>query len=328
MRCLTAVRGVDKALRECLSLRPGESLGIITDLKLCDLAELFVAQAIALGAEAVMGTMVPRLQHGEEPPAPIASMMKSCDALVLLTSMSLSHTSARREATEGGVRIASMPGLREEMLSDGAMTADFHEVARRCRLVAQALAGASELKVVTPRGTELVMSIRGRKVFEDTGFLGEPGSFGNLPAGEVFVAPVEESVNGTLVLEWWQGDLAADPITLQVEQGRVVHISSPGSAGGQLERQLRSLEDPGAWVVCEFGVGTNDKAKFLDHPLEAEKMLGTVHIALGDNHAIGGSNRARIHWDFVLTSPTVVVDGERVILEHGSLKLPGQAGVS
>ncbi len=70
--------------------------------------------------------------------------------------------------------------------------------------------------------------------------------------------------------------------------------------------------------VAEFGIGTNDRAKITGLILEDEKVLGTIHIAFGDNVTMGGTVNVQSHLDGLVLSPTVWFD-DRKIMEHGRL---------
>jgi leucyl aminopeptidase (aminopeptidase T) len=89
--------------------------------------------------------------------------------------------------------------------------------------------------------------------------------------------------------------------------------------------EARFAENANCRNIAELGIGTNDKASRPDNVLEAEKILGTIHIALGDNTGFGGTVSAPFHEDYVFYQPTltgIMADGsERVIIAGGVLKL-------
>jgi leucyl aminopeptidase (aminopeptidase T) len=180
---------------------------------------------------------------------------------------------------------------------------------------------ADFIRVKTPNGTSIRFSKRGRKAISDTGILTKKGSFGNLPAGEVFLAPVEETANGKLVVEWGPTRQLESPVTLTVKDGCVVDISGGDKYVEYLRMKLSERKENGN--IAELGIGTNDAAKRPDNILESEKILGTVHIALGDNSSFGGKVKTPFHQDFVFFMPTVTLigkDGNRQdILKAGRL---------
>ena len=186
--------------------------------------------------------------------------------------------------------------------------------------VAEALGGSETVRVTAPNGTDLSFSIKGRPVVADTGILTEPGSFGNLPAGEAYVAPVEGTAEGRLVLDWAPFYKLREAVTIEVKGGRAVKITGNDPYAEVLGSIIK--ETPLKGNFAELGIGTNDKAHRPDNILESEKILGTIHIALGDNSSFGGTTKVPFHQDFVFFDPTVVAEkeGDEVkILEGGRL---------
>ncbi|MGH2788370.1 MAG: aminopeptidase [Actinomycetota bacterium] len=193
----TAVR---VALVECLALKPEESVLVLTDPPKRPIAEALVEQARLLGADALLVEMVERATHGTEPPAAVGAAMLECDVVVAPTSKSISHTDARHSASAGGVRIATMPDVTEALLVR-TMSADYGRVKERSEAIAELLTQGSEVHVTTDAGTDVTFVIDGREGIADTGDLSEPGAFGNLPAGEGFVAPMEGVTVGRVVFD-------------------------------------------------------------------------------------------------------------------------------
>ncbi|MEK7828962.1 MAG: hypothetical protein AAB256_04170, partial [Deltaproteobacteria bacterium] len=140
------------------------------------------------------------------------------------------------------------------------------------------------------------------------------------PAGEVFVAPVEGTTKGVMVIDWAPTFKLSSPVILKIEKGLVKDISGRDPYAKKLEAKLK--ENPDFRNIAELGIGTNDMAKRPDNILESEKILGTIHIALGDNSTFGGSVRTPFHQDFVIFKPTVTIvreDEEKTIMEDGVL---------
>jgi leucyl aminopeptidase (aminopeptidase T) len=255
-------------------------------------------------------------QHGTEPAAEIAEKMLHYDVVILMNSYSLSHTNARMNACKHGARIASMPDIEPEMfLPGGPMQADYGQVGRETAVWAAKVTAASQVRVVTARGTDLTFSVAGRKGLEDHGLFGAKGDWGNLPAGEAYTAPVEGSANGTLVAPaGWYPKLDVDFI-LKFENGYVVSAEGGGAVGDQF-RQAFHFGDPAFQHrrnCAELGIGTNPNAKRADNVLEAEKIRGTIHVAVGDSAHMGGKNESDMHEDFIIPEPTMYFDGVKVM---------------
>jgi len=105
---------------------------------------------------------------------------------------------------------------------------------------------------------------------------------------------------------------------MKVNSGFVREIS-----GGTEAKKLKALLDSVgelAYNIAELGIGTNDKAKLVGSVLEDEKVMGTVHMALGDNMSMGGKISVRSHLDGIILKPTLVVDGV-TLMKDGVLKI-------
>lgn len=309
-------RAAASALDDCLALRSGETLVVVSDPGTRRIADVLVEAGRERGAESVLVEMSERENHGVEPPPAVAAAMAACDVLVAPTTMSVSHTAARRAASDAGARAATMPGITEEMMAR-TMSADFALLRPRSREVARLLTEGSEVRITTALGTDLTLGIEGRTGISDDGDLSEAGAFGNLPPGEAFLAPVEGTTNGRLVIDgtMWPVGRLSEPLVFEIVEGYVEQI------GGRHADEIRGvLEKHGrdAFAVAELGIGTNDAARLTGNVLEDEKILGTIHVAIGDNVSFGGTIRVPSHQDGIVLSPTLSIDGT-TILEAGTL---------
>jgi leucyl aminopeptidase (aminopeptidase T) len=309
-------RAIETVLVSCLGVQSGEDVVIVTDPAKRAIAEMLLEGARALGAEAVVAELAERETHGSEPPRSVAAAMLECDVVIAPTSKSLSHTDARRAATANGVRIATMPNITEDMLGR-TMAADYTAIARRSRALAEALTDGDEVLVSTALGTELRLSVAGRAGIADDGNLTTAGAFGNLPAGEGFVAPVEGSASGRIVFDGtiWPIGRLTDPLAVDISDGYISDMTGPSADEFRslLERHGRQ-----AFAVGELGIGTNDRACLTGNVLEDEKILGTAHVAFGDNHTFGGAIRVSSHQDGIMLDASVAIDG-REVLAQGEL---------
>jgi leucyl aminopeptidase (aminopeptidase T) len=322
MSIIELMRGARTAVETCLAVQPHETVLIVTDYERQPIAEALAAAAAAIGADPVITTMRPRSRNAEEPPPSVAAAMRSAQVAFLVTTRSLSHTTAREGATAAGARLASMPGVTADMMKSGGMTADYDEVYRISHAVADALTGARELLVETALGTHLRLGKVGRDPqHPDTGLYRQPGEWGNLPAGEAYLAPVETEAEGVLVVDGSvaQVGIVDQPVRLEFQSGRVVGIEG-GRAADRLRALLEGLDDPSVYTVGEFGIGTNPASRFVGITVEDEKILGTAHVAIGRNTGFGGTNMAPIHLDFVFNGPTIRADGA-VIMLGGKLQV-------
>lgn len=303
-----AARTVVKA---CLNLRPRETFLVLTDTEKEAIGRAIFEAGLEVGAEALLSVIKPRSRHGEEPPKPVAELWARVDAYVAPTKFSLTHTQARKNATAAGARGATMPGITEQMFIE-TMGVDYGRVKEYCERMKKVFEGAKEVSIKSPLGTDLVASVEGRDPLLDTGMLHNRGDFGNLPAGEVFVAPVEGTARGTIVFD---GSFAgvgilAEPMRVEVKDGYAISLT-----GGGAEQAKKILEPLGkeAYNLAEIGVGCNFGARIVGNILEDEKVYETVHVALGDNSTIGGKVKAGVHLDGLIKNPTLVVDGREII---------------
>ncbi len=303
------------AVETCMKVKPEETVLVVADTQNLRIAEAFAYAAASIGAKTVITLMEPASEHAKEPPKPVAQAMKAAEVVLIPTTMSLSHTDARRAATKAGARIASMPGITEDMMRVGGLTADYKQVAALTDKVAHILERAKKVRVTTPSGTDLTMSIEGRPPLADTGLYHKRGEWGNLPAGEVCLAPVEGTTNGVLVIDS-MGSTVTQPLEVTVKDGWAKKFE--GADATKLEELLRAA-DRNAYSIGELGIGTNSKARISGEVLEDEKVLGTVHIALGDNTSYqGGHTKSKIHLDGILFQPTVKID-KRLLMQKGKL---------
>jgi leucyl aminopeptidase (aminopeptidase T) len=299
-------------VEECLGVKKSEEVLIIVDKKSRRIGKALFDAAKSLGAEAVLIEMLEREAHGSEPPRMVAEAMKSADVIIAPTSKSLTHTKARVEANKSGARIASMPTITEEMMAR-TMSADYAKIKERSLKFRNLLSKGSEVRLTTPAGTDLTFSIAGREAMADTGILHDKGAFGNLPAGEACLAPVEGKTSGVAVIDVVMAGvgLIKTPIKLVVKDGYVTKISG----GAEAKALSKLLAGKGEEVknIAELGIGTNEKATPSGSPLEDEKVIGTVHIGIGDNIIFGGKVKAPMHLDGIMKKPTLVIDGKTVI---------------
>jgi leucyl aminopeptidase (aminopeptidase T) len=303
-------------------VRPGEGVCIVADMQTRPIADLIFEVTREVGAEPVLVCMAPRRTHGNEPPSVVAWAMRGADVVIQAVTYAITHTDATQEALRSGARVLVLRGVTEDVLTQGAALADYEEVARLTKAVAERLTRARTVHVRTPAGTDLTMDIEGRTAIALTGRVEGPGTFAAMPDGEAAIAPVEGTAEGILVVEHTMdgiGRLDA-PIRMVVRQGRVVEVT-----GGEAAERLRGLMDgagPNAANIAEFAIGTNRWARLIGSMTEDKKRWGTAHVAVGDNHVIGGQVTSELHLDGLLLRPTVTLDGE-VVVEDGRLLIEG-----
>jgi leucyl aminopeptidase (aminopeptidase T) len=300
---------VHTVIDRCLGVGPGEEVLVIADSDTRRLGEALRDGARGAGAEAVLALMDPREVDGNEPPETISGALTCCDVFIAPTTRSLSHTKARKRATDNGARGATMPGVTEDMLAR-TMAMDFDAMGARSLAVASRLTNADSAHLTCPRGTDFRLDLSGRKGVPDNGELTTRGAFGNLPCGEGYIAPLSGAGQIVVAATIASLGMAEEPITLTVEDGRLVRAEN--GLGPRFIALLEAAGEHGT-NLAELGVGTNDRAELTGRVLEDEKIFGTVHVAFGASAGIGGNVSVPVHLDVVILDPTLDVGGERIL---------------
>lgn len=299
-------------LVSCMGAKPGEEVYIVTDDTRVEIARALYEGARSLGCEAMMTVMRERELNGEEPPRAIAEAMKAADVVICPTAKSLTHTNARINAGKAGTRVATMPGITEEMFGSGAMTADYAEVER---LTAKITGLLSKCRIarIEKDGCVLTLNLEGRQGIPSPGVYRQPGQCGNLPSGEAYIAPLEDGVNGEMIIDGSMVGIGklASPIHAVIRDGKLRELT-----GEQSELLQVLLANDRNATVGELGIGTNRAAVLNGVILEDEKVYGTVHIAFGTNTSFGGLNKADCHMDGIILNPTLYFD-DQLIIDRG-----------
>lgn len=306
-------------INRCLEVQKNESVLIIADEPFLDLAQLLFQTTGKRTHHVHLLQLDSQYLQKEYVCQPVAKLMREMNVIIAVTSVSLSHMKARRDASRAGARIITMPGITNDTFARLAEM-DYTRISRLSRKLADILTIAKEIHISAPNGTKLFVSATNCKGLADTGIVNLPGLFGNLPAGEASIGPEPGKTEGLWVVDSGMGVTSEDTdhLMLTIQKGRAARI-----IGGEPAERLRRRLAPygtAARQVAEFAIGTNYAAHINGYPLEDEKVLGTVHIALGNDVSFGGNNDVPVHLDAVVYKATVVIDG-RKILENGKLVL-------
>ncbi len=307
----------EKALKECFKLKKSEKVLVVYDKKRKKIAESFFLSAKKIVG--VKNAIILKIEEGkisgEEPSLEVAKEMLKYDVVLLVTTKSLSHTNARKNASKKGARIASMPGITEKMIR--ALDVDYDKIRKLSRKIADILMKGRELRITTKKGTGFYCKINHNTVKEDNGIFWNKGDFHNLPSGETFFAPIEGKSFGRYVVDKSQAGVGKlkGVINVKVEKGYAVEINGKGE-DDKLNKILKEVNDKNAYNIAEVGIGTNYKAKISGDILEDEKVMGTCHIALGNNYSFGGKINVPVHLDGVIDKPTIIVD-DKIIMKDG-----------
>lgn len=198
-----------------------------------------------------------------------------------------------------------------------AMDVDYTELRERATAVAEQLEQSDEIHIRSPQGTDVRFRRGGREIFCDDGTLRR---FGNLPAGEVYFAPIEASVEGEVVFDraFSKGQRISN-LKLRFEGGIGTPISADEGFEVFMHQWDLATEDKNR--IGEMGIGINDEIHApTGYLLTDEKIMGTVHLAIGHNQLMGGANKSTLHWDMVILQPTVTLD-DVLLLDEGRFAL-------
>ena len=304
------------ALKDCMGVKNDETVLVICDNQTISIGSALFDMGRELSRECIVVIMSERDVNGQEPPPSIAELMKRFNVVICPTAKSLTHTNARREACAAGARVGTMPGITEEIMIR-TLKADYHKIAERTQKLSEILDKGNEIHITTTIGTNIHIPINGIHAISSTGLVRENGKFGNLPSGESYLMPVEGKTDGIFIVDGsfaGIGKIDKDPIKITVKNGYAEKIEG-GAQAEELNEMLHPLGKR-AYNIAELGIGTNHEAVITGKILEDEKVMGTVHIALGNNKSMGGTCDVGIHLDGIILKPTVMVD-EQILMREG-----------
>lgn len=335
--CLEAWEAAKNALENVLEAVAGENILIVCDDEKVEVGKAFANGSLALG----LWARIIILQTSKKPRTEIPKRLlevftqQKPDLYINLMRDAREETPFRIKITKMETRgrksrLGHCPGVTVDMLTEGALalTAQEHKnMQSQAERLIQALNGAVEMEIGNPAGTNLTLSTEKRDFFTDTKLDWKSMKWMNLPTGEVIVAPVEDSLNGRLVCDMAIGGIGKLETSVEVvaKNGKAKKLLSKDKS---ILRKVKETFDTDDWsnIVGEFAFGINPKARFVNEFLEAEKILGTIHLAFGENTDMpGGKNPSKNHIDLLISNPTVKVKkkGEKsiTVLEDGKFKI-------
>jgi len=312
------IEAASTVMQQCMGLQSDERLLVVSNIETTEIAQALFSAGLDIASDCRWLVYPTGKINGEEPPKWVAEALKQVDVVVAPTQKSISHTHARREAcNQYKTRIATLPGITKESFIRG-LSADYDEIARISARVFDALASHKVAKITSPSGTQITIEL-GNMPVQSIGQIKTPGSFSNLPDGESELAP--KNANGTLVVDRC-GQIITEPTRIFIKDGNIVDIEKTDS-GIRFAKLIESSQthdgNSNARFIAEFAIGTNPNARITGNLLEDEKVLGTCHIAFGDNTSYpGGTNESVLHMDTIVISPTIILD-DKTIMENGRL---------
>ena len=318
---ITLSDGARKVL-DCGNMVPGENVLIVTDTaQPLSIAQALYRAAAEAGACPLLVTMEPVPPAGDLP-APLNEALKTADLVITPTSTSLYHSKGIRDAITkpAKARVIALSEITEDAMTHGGILADFKGLKPLVEKLAGYYDKGEKIHYMTPSGTDLKASIAGRPSYWISGVADQPGMLLALPTTEVYIAPVEDTVEGTIVVDASCSGgvgLVDEPIRITVEHGKIVKIEG-GTAAGKLRDKLEGVGDPNACQIAEFGLGLNPECRVIG-TTEDEGRYGTCHIGIGSNVGFGGCNDVPIHLDVIMWHPTITIDDEPIFEKGESL---------
>ncbi len=301
-------QAAEKAIVQALALKEGEQFLLVTDKHKMEIAESLAHWAKEVGAETTTYLMTEALRPITEPTTLFRLLCVKASAMAYMLDARMEEKSFRGYMVKAGVansRVCMMPGLTRDMM-ERLVNVDFHELDMFGKRLVDRLADSEDIVVENAEGTHIEFSVRGRKWKNDNGDISQKGMHGNLPAGEIFTAPVEETFNGKLVISLIDDQIGRG--MMEFAEGRLI-----GYEGKGVEKILAYIgEDETGKIIGEFGIGTNPGARICPNMLEAEKAFGTAHFAIGDSYGIG-INISPHHYDALVDKVSIRSNGEYLV---------------
>ena len=319
---LALIENARIVIKTSMDIRRGENVLIVCDPTTSEIGQALHSATTERTDRVLLIVMPKGRHHGEEPPAPVANLMRQQQVVIAPTKYSLTHTRSVRAAIHEGARVATMPGITSEMFCKGGMTADYNRVKKRITDTAGMFRRRRTIHIKSKNGTDVEFEVNWRDwKLDDSGICNRPRMITNLPAGKIFVMPKEGSMNGRVVIDGsWDATLLEDPIEFVIENGLVIDVLGGSIAAnirqefGEVSSRIKNKKDRElVWTVAEFGMGMNEEARLIGNVLEDEKKLGTCYFALGDNSNLGGHSEVGIHVSGVLKQASVWLDDNQIL---------------
>ncbi len=274
-------KAAEKVIIDCLNLRRHEMTLILCDSASTEIGNVFYNIVLHRCKETIFTIMPVRKEDAEELPAPLIQLLKSFDAALIITEKQIPSGALKSALSQCGVRTAVMCGLTSDVVwrtSD----VDWRKLGINTRRIAAQVSGAKKVTIISENGSYLVIDKHEMIASVDDGRLSSPGTFGQIPAGEVTVALPGCQCNGVISISGSLSPLGKldAPLILEIQDGIVKKVHDHPHAVF-LEKKLSLFKQ--ARILTEFGIGTLDSAIISGNVAEDRKVYGAVHITLGAN---------------------------------------------
>ncbi|MFB6184798.1 MAG: aminopeptidase [Haloarculaceae archaeon] len=283
-----------------------ESALVVVDTETSPMIYQTIAGVLStLGVETTISIIAQQDGQNSEPPAEVGEAAKRSDVIINLGKSALFHSDAMQHAVQDlGAAYLYLADTTENYFTRGAVDADPAKLDEFTRRIADILQSSDRIRVTSPQGTDVEFRVDGSRQSPFVGY----------PAGETPLCPIEESVDGTVVVDSYMMGvgLVEEPIVWDVEGGRIREICG-GREARKLRRFIEKHGDENSRWIAEFAVMTNEMARPNGIYIEHLSVGGGTHFALGNGTSLGGKYDSEIHLDGAQLEPTVTVDGETLV---------------
>lgn len=356
-------RAAKVAVEEVLAVKHGESVLLVSnpDDDVRRISEAVFNASVDAGGKTSLVFQEPKTQVDFAEDSVIRAIESNPDVFISISRHKLGKDRFRMKEpiSEGGkeydhiftylwktkrLRSFWSPSVTAKMFSE-TVPINYKELRDSAAKLKEILDKADQVHVVAKAGTDIRIGLKGRTTHLDDGDFREPGTGGNLPAGEVYISPELDSSEGTIVYDGsisaHKGDIIIrNPIRAEVKHNSVTKIDG-GDEAKALENAINVSKETaiekaeegsltteqseeyikGSRCLGELGIGLNRKAKIVGNMLEDEKVYGTCHIAIGSNY--DEDVKSFTHLDGLVWYPTITAiypDGsEEAIMREGKL---------
>lgn len=307
-----------KAVQLLGMVEKGTEVLILHDPFTAHNVEPLAIAADEVGANITVLQMMPGRGHGQQLSEIVGQALKAADVVFGLARQNIAHTQARRDAQAEGVKVMVLPESdSEDFFLAAGWEADFEALRPEIDALAAALTEAETARVWSEEGTDITMSVAGRRGRSLNGFVNAE----DISAGyclEASLAPVEGTAEGTIVVNASIPGVTLiekEPVRIRFEKGLAVSIEG-GAEATKFRDLLKSFDDPNVYNLGELGVGMNPNCTLDGTMLSDESVYGGFQLALGTSAYIGGTCKAAAHYDTVVTDVCLELDGKAVFADN------------
>ncbi len=309
------VETAQSLLKNCLEIKKDESILILYHTPYQDIAAILHQEC----SKKVFNTFKLEIpdKFYKDNFTNISKFLGEMDAIIALTDPSISFWDSRIQANQNGARIICLPNITDSSFVKLAKT-NFKRIHYLSKKISDILSISKVVSLTCPNGTNLTIPITNHEGFAETGLVNAKGTFSNLPAGEACIVP--ETCDGEFVVDNCSEMSKDDPdkLVIHIKDGRAVRISG-GNSAKRLRQKLAKM-GPESRKIIEFGIGTNESLKNSGNPLEDQKVLGNIHITLGQYPSQSSKMNQMFPIHLISYKSTVELRGKKII-DKGKLML-------